>query len=407
MRYIYKFLVAASIVPASSMEMDASGKLPTYVFQYVLPYCVENKLVNTAIDKRSQDLIITEFIPQSDGTSRITRNAVVLPREITSKRIIGQPICIGCKGSFHVFQFICTTVSHIQFFCVDVEEKSVNVFKDSVCYFSRDIMTVAPIECHISTDKKLILLRLPQNVLKLNRYANILLTVNSGICNIVKSKLHDKKYTCVRFLPQYPSQLLMVEFNNISTKCHLRIYDMTTQEVKAVKDHCINTFSIGNIDGDYSADSCSEENTVMSLCQTSLLFDRICDLIFLTCFPTVNTFVAVFGFKAETLEATFSYKINVNLKCSKINVLGTNIFSTAMSNCSTMVNVYRLSKSQQNSGLIQQTVTSVKLPVMLNLKFQVRAVILQHFTGEKLALVLDALPKQLKTYILLSYNKKV
>ncbi|XP_071135708.1 uncharacterized protein [Mytilus edulis] len=387
--------------------MDDSGKLPNFVFQYVLPHCVENKFINTAIDKKSQDLIITEFIPQSDGTNRITRNAVQVPKEITSKRIIGQPICIGCKGSFYVFQFICTTVSHIQFFSVDVDNKSVNVFKDSVCYFSRDIMTVAPVECHISTDKKLILLRLPQAVLKLNRYANILLTVNGEMCNIGKSKLHDKKYTCVRFLPHYPSQLLMVEFNNISSKCHLRIYDMTTQEVKAAKDHCINTFSIGYIDGDNSADTCSEENTVMSLCQTSLLYDITCDLIILTCFPTVNTFVAVFGFRAETLEATFSFKINVNLKCSKTNEPKTSLLATEMSNCSTVVNVYRLSKSQQNSGLIKQTVTTVKLPVVLNLKFQVRAVILQHFTGDKLQLVLDALPKPLKTYILLGYNETV
>lgn len=182
---------------------------------------------------------------------------------------------------------------------------------------------------------------------------------------------------------------------------------MTTQEVKAAKDHCVNTFSIGYIDGDNSAGNSSEENTVMSLCQTSLLYDRACDLIILTCFPTVNTFVAVFGFRAETLEATFSFKINVNLKCSKTKEPKTSLLATEMSTCSSVVNVNRLSKSQQNSGLIQQTVTTVKLPVVLNLKFQVRAVILQHFTGDKLKLVLDALPKPLKTYILLGYNETV
>lgn len=83
--------------------MATSNESPSYCFHGVLPHCLENRLINSSLDKGSYLFTITEFMTQIDGTSRIVNNTINLPRKITDQRIIGHPVCIGCKGDFMYF----------------------------------------------------------------------------------------------------------------------------------------------------------------------------------------------------------------------------------------------------------------------------------------------------------------
>jgi hypothetical protein len=143
----------------------------------------------------------------------------------------------------------------------------------------------------------------------------------------------------------------------------------------------------------------------MTLSKTAVLYNRTSDLILLSCIPSDKTkFITVYGFQSDTLQHKFSYRIGNHNTISEYVV---NIFSLEMSICNTSLYVY-LSQRQKTylckeiSIYKKQLICNVKLPVILNLKCQVRSVILQHFTGEKLQSVMDSLPKSLRTYLKMS-----
>jgi hypothetical protein len=92
-------------------------------------------------------------------------------------------MCIGCKGDFYAFQFITVPVRYIQFFSVVLRTESVILYEDDAYYFIKDLTTIGPVECHISSDREFILLRLPQIVLKLHRESNVIM--NSHKCDQV------------------------------------------------------------------------------------------------------------------------------------------------------------------------------------------------------------------------------
>lgn len=386
--------------------MATSNESPSYCFHGVLPHCLENRLINSSLDKGSNLFTVTEFMTHIDGTSRIVNNTINLPREITDQRIIGHPVCIGCKGDFYVFQFITVPVRYIQFFSVVLRSESVILYEDDEQYFIKDLTTnIGPIECHISSDREFILLRLPQIVLKLHRESNVIM--NSHKC-LRKSKLLDKKFKCMTFHPVYPQTLLVVHVNDTWSKCRLNIYDASKDKVIIDKTFKINMFNFDfdNFDrtSDESENKPDEEDSTITLWRTAVLYNRTSDLILLTCIPSVKTkFIAVYGFQSDTLQHKFSYRIGIHNTSISENVV--NIFSLEMSICNTSLYVYlsqRHKTYQEISIYKKQLICNVKLPVILNLKCQVRSVILQHFTGEKLQSMMDSLPKSLRTYLKMS-----
>ena len=386
--------------------MAISNESPSYHFHGVLPHCLENRLINSSLDKRSNLFTVSEFMTQIDGTSRIVNNTINLPREITDQRIIGHPVCIGCKGDFYVFQFITVPVRYIQFFSVVLRTESVILYEDDEHYFIKDLTTIGPVECHISSDREFILLRLPQIVLKLHRESNVIM--NSHKC-LRRSKLLDKKFKCMTFHPVHPQTLLVVHVNDTWSKCRLNIYDASKDKIIIEKTFKINMFNFDfdNFDGtsDESENKQDEEDSTMTLSKTAVLYNRTSDLILLSCIPSDKTkFITVYGFQSDTLQHKFSYRIGIHNTISEYVV---NIFSLEMSICNTSLYVY-LSQRQKTylckeiSIYKKQLICNVKLPVILNLKCQVRSVILQHFTGEKLQSVMDSLPKSLRTYLKMS-----
>lgn len=375
----------------SVVKNDPFPSSSVYEFSFVHPFCVQNRLINSWINIGASCLHIIEF--SSEGTTILNEDKIALPGRITGNRILGKPLCIGCRNNFYVFQCATATNKYIQFFSVDAETNTVKVFEDSTKYFPRTVVTIAPIECHISQDREITLLRLPQEVLRPNSYSNILIALNisnseTDTCTVLKSVLLDRQLTCVKFYPTKPQMLFCVHIDNMGLKCVLQKYDMTSQNLMDSDNHCINVLN-SNRNGCVG----SPDNQVLSLNQTTLNFNKTADLILFTCFPSEKTFLAMYAFDTSTLKISFSVQVNVNFKYDQKVLL-----STEVSLCNSKLNVYKSQKSEHS----MKKIASIDFPVITNLKSIVRTRILQDFTGDRLKYVMDSLPGQLQSY--LTYN---
>ena len=214
--------------------------------------CHGGKEIIANLDKRANHLQIWQMIQNPKGNKRLYAkepNPGVLLYEgkmpVEDYRpmaacCIGQPTCIGHRGSLYIFQFLSKLYKEVDFFAVNVKTKEVKWFEDSLRYLRRNMVMETPVYCHISPDCKTLLIRLSQNILTRRKWSKVLMSTRYGENESPRfngtddSHLRDCRDQALAFHPSKPGIVITALVDEFCAKCTLTMHDISVPKGKEV-----------------------------------------------------------------------------------------------------------------------------------------------------------------------------
>jgi hypothetical protein len=285
-------------------------------------------------------------------------------------------------------------------------------------YFKRNFYMIGPLECLVSPNKKVLLFRLPQNLMTCKKWSRIQLATfdesfNSvefkpAVADIHRCALQDRRFQALAFNPRNSAMLVLVLVDEFCSKCKFRIYDFIQAKEVFLKIHrlgdrstTIHTTKGQDLDDDNACtdtDSSDEDNTYYHLQQCSVAITRDTDVIILCCIVIDNRqtpYVKMYLYGSDDLHCVASFQQNVSgpISAPTIRLLQDEPYTLVISTCDSTMAVW-------NRSLYTPTPKCVfvaKIPHKVCLKSLCRKVIQRHTDTSEICNL--PLPRSLLDYL--------
>lgn len=373
-----------------------------FVFEGVKPECLNGRFFNADLDRDAGILMIKEFfqkhIASDSATSILDRNNIKvtfikMEEDYCQTRIVGKPVCIGCRDCLLLFQYITVDCRFIRFFLVDVLTGNVIYFEDTQRFFNRDMASVSPLESIVCPDKRTILIRLPQTVLTCRKWSKLMQVEYSqapsrvqnvpnevnkdgsfSVSGTASSCLRDRKFQAIAAHPIKPCLVFTAVVDEFCSKCKFTVRDVCSKSLILEKTHRLGERSRTYLESDSNSDS-DEEETYFLLHQCTMASSRQGDIIALCCFVADNkqsTFIKLFLYETGTMHSVTSHVIRSEFV--SLPLMKTEFFSPVMSICDESCSVCHFKRG----SVAMKSLCTIRLPRPPNLMRLCRAIILRN-----------------------------
>lgn len=385
-----------------------------FVFMGTKPEYVQGRFINihTYFTERKFALREFEAIPNFESTTISRKYMVVkychyfsMPSDFEIGRMMGQMTCIGCVGDIFIAQYV-TSDKHarfVKFVVIDRRSKQVTAFEDTHHFFHRDSATVSPLECLLSPDKMVCLLRLPQSILSPKKWSKLLICKKTQeqepvghqnpIIGTSPSSFRDRKFQLMSFDPQHPSKLLTVLLDSYCSKCKFSMHDF---HVRKDVLQCSRKLYLTKQEKETGSDSDSEDEELryFFLQDCSMTYCRSGDTILISC--TVidnmsNKFLNVYFFNSTTLKLVGSEEFSLSSFQLKKHEMLVPVFSV----CDSKVTFWLMEREQAEFTQL----FTCNVPKPINLKSFCRSVINQAIARNMYSQSTLPLPPSLIKYV--------
>lgn len=362
---------------------------------------VNGSLFSVSVQTPQNRVVVREFVCDSTVSQTMTLlRKVTTTGDVIPDRVLAQPVAICRQGFLLVAQFVTQHIKYVQFLLVDILAKEYFVFRDTVKHFMRDFAFAESIQCCLSPDHHMMVLRLPRGIMRphksslsltvCKRNSNQPIAMHNPILGTEKFPVQDRKFYMLTFDPRFPRRLLSMHPNDQCTKCIVQLRDQIAQTTVVQK-----VISLGKLErsclpftpesyfhnsDDYDSED-SEDESLMSpisfqLVSCNMEYCRTGDRIILCCRVVDSlkrVYLRLFIIDADTFSCI--REISHQL-CETIHA--TEPFQIRFTTCDSQVYVQQVMKSVGlEPQLAKPMAWSANIPRQLSLLARCRAKVLQ------------------------------
>ena len=390
---------------------------------------VDGSLWDISVVTRQKVCTVTvkEYQPPVDNLDLRLLLQVQVCGDVIQGRVLSWPKAICRQGNILVSQFVTHSNPYIQFLVIDLVKEACFVFCDTVRHFRRSYALMGSVECCLSPDLHMMLLRLPRVVARAHtsslalvakaRYPGRPMAIKDNPIDVTdRFRFQDRKLCMLLFDPRFPRRLVSLQVSEFCTKCSVLSRDQDTDTTVLKKLVLLGQLNASQIavgdsnnavnhdrDSDSGDDSDDSDTPFLAFktCSCKAEYSRSADRMVLCCFmeDTLHggMYVRVFVFDSDTFTCIAKYFQSLDT-CDPTESAGS--FQIAFSPCDSRVHVMLPGPE------LGHLVCSVDICKPVSLRNFGRAAILNCLTDSR---DVDALPlpPSLKKYLQFRWDKYV
>ncbi|KAK7108801.1 uncharacterized protein [Littorina saxatilis] len=388
---------------------------------------VDGSLWNISVTTKNKECVITaeEYQPPVDNHDLKLLRQVQVSGDIIQGRVLSWPKAICRQGNILVSQFVTHKNPYIQFLVIDLVKETCFAFCDTVRHFRRSYALMGSVECCLSPDLHMMLLRLPRVVARAHTASLALVArarcptrpmgvVDNPVDVTDRFRFQDRKLCMLLFDPRFPRRLVSMQVSEFCTKCLVLSRDQETETTILKKSLLLGQLSASQISvaenslshDDFNEDSDDSDDAydpllVFKTVSCKAEYSRNADRIVLCCFVEDSLhggmYARVFVFDADNFSCIAKYFQSLDPGDPSEAV---SVFQIVFSPCDTRVHVMLPSSDQA------QLLCSIDIRNPVSLRNFCRSCILSSMSDARDVAALP-LPPSLKKYLQFRLNKYV
>lgn len=300
---------------------------------------VDGSLWKISVSTKNKVCTVTaeEYQPPVDNYGLKLLRQVRVSGDVIQGRVLSCPKAICRQGNILVSQFVTHKNPYIQFLVIDLVKEQCFAFCDTVRHFRRSYALMGAVECCLSPDLHMMLLRLPRVVARSHTSSLALvaktrcpakpMAIEDNPIDLTdRFRFHDRKLCMLLFDPRFPRRLVSMQVSEFCTKCIVLSKDQVTDTTVLKKSVPLGQLNASQIlvaenllshdDANDDSDSDDSDDSydpllVFSTISCKAEYSRSADRIILCCFVEDSLhggmYVRVFVFDADTFSCIAKY----------------------------------------------------------------------------------------------------